>query len=79
MKINNTIRIKKPAVSEVHTLAVRVNFTADSGGAVSGTDASGGCSGETDGSLLMLSSLPVTGSNGTEPPGNLGRRDAGAG
>ncbi|MDT5045015.1 MAG: hypothetical protein QOG75_868, partial [Mycobacterium sp.] len=31
MKISSTMRIRKPAVSDVHTLAVRVNFTADSG------------------------------------------------
>jgi hypothetical protein len=27
------MRIRKPAVRDVHMLAVRVNFTADSGGA----------------------------------------------
>jgi hypothetical protein len=40
-----------------------VNFTADSGGgAVAGTGGiGGGWSGEPDGSLLMLSSLPLSG------------------
>jgi hypothetical protein len=33
MKISSTMRIRKPAVRDVHMLAVRVNFTADSGGA----------------------------------------------
>jgi hypothetical protein len=33
MKINNTIRIKKPKVRDDHRLAARVYFTADSGGA----------------------------------------------
>ena len=32
MKTSNTMRIKKPAVSDDHKLAARVNFTADSGG-----------------------------------------------
>ena len=31
MKISSTMRIRKPAVRNVHMLAVRVNFTADSG------------------------------------------------
>ena len=64
MKINNTVRIRKPTINDDHTLAVRVNLTAVSGGGrVSGTDvdAAGGCSGDTDGSLLILSSLPFSG------------------
>jgi hypothetical protein len=64
MKTSNTMRIRKPAVNDDHRLAARVYFTADSGGTVSGTgaDASGGCSGDTGGSLLMLfifTPLPV--------------------
>ena len=54
----------------------RVNFTADSGGgALSGTGVAGvgGWSGDTDGSLLMLSSLPFYGREGTEPTGNVRR------
>src|SRR5271156_4411576 len=80
MKINNTIRIRKPAINDDHTLAVRVNLTAVSGGgAASGTgaDASGGCSGDTDGSLLMVSFLPLAGVKGTERPGNVGGCRAG--
>src|SRR5271155_982059 len=64
MKISNTIRIRKPAINDDHTLAVRVNLTAVSGGGtVSGTgaDASGGCSGDTDGSLLISLSIPFSG------------------
>jgi hypothetical protein len=33
MKINSTMRIRKPAVRDDHKLAARVYFTADSGGA----------------------------------------------
>src|ERR1700722_16479597 len=71
MKISNTVRIRNPTIRDDHTLAVRVNLTADSGGGtVSGTgaDAAGGCSGDTDGSLLMLSSFPFSGPKGTKPP-----------
>ena len=64
MKISNTIRITKPVARNDHNPAVRVNFTADSGGGSgSGVDAggTGGTSGDTDGSLLMVSSLPFYG------------------
>jgi osmoprotectant transport system substrate-binding protein len=76
MKISSTIRIRKPAVNDVHKLAARVNLTADSGGgALSGTgaDVVGGWSGDTDGSLLILPSSPFASVRGTEPPGNVGR------
>src|SRR5271156_6475961 len=64
MKISNTIRIRKPAVSDDHRLAARVYFTADSvGGAFSCTGGVvvGGSSGDTDESLLMLPSSPFCG------------------
>ena len=59
MKTSSTIKIRKPAARNDHRPAVRVNFTADSGGVVSKTGGViGGWSGETDGSMLMWSCLP---------------------
>jgi osmoprotectant transport system substrate-binding protein len=69
MKISSTMRIRKPAVSDDHRLAARVYFTADSGGGVlswAGAVVSGGWSGDTDESLLMLSSLSFVARNETK-------------
>ena len=64
MKTSSTMRIKNPKVRDVHTLAVRVNFTADSGGPGSVLSAgevvegSFGLSGDSYGSLLMVPFSP---------------------
>ena len=79
MNTSSRIRITNPAINADHSAAARVNFTADSGvsgvsgvgvtaegsaGAGNGT-ASGGRSGDTDGSLVIAPSLPFRQPNET--------------